>query len=390
MPAVIILGTHWGDEGKGKGTDLFSENADITVKFNGGNNAGHSVVIGNKKFALHSLPSGVLRKGVINYITNGAVINIEEIIKEIDKLNSDPKINISPKNLKISNQAHIVTNENVAEDKKDKKIGTTGKGIGPTYSNKAKRIGIRTTDLDKENTLKKYITNTTQLLNDDIKKNKKIIFEGGQGTMLDLDHGTYPFVTSSNTIAGGVCTGAGIAPKHIKKVIGIMKAYTTRVGEGPFPTELTKETEINNFLVKNGQEFGVTTGRERRCGWFDGVIGKFSVMVNGIEEILLTKIDILTGLEKIKLCHAYKINEKIYNVYPNNTKEFELAKPLYYEFEGWDEKIKGLTDYNKLPKNAIHYIKAIEDLVECKINFIGTGPERKEIICLKEPKSIFV
>ena len=418
MPNIVILGAQWGDEGKGKVIDIFAQKADFVVRYQGGNNAGHTVVIDNDEFILHLIPSGILHKRKICVIGNGVVVDPKALLDEIAMLEKR-SIDIAGR-LFISENAHVIfpyhKRLDELKEEKRKKIGTTKKGIGPSYADKVARSGIRIADLLDEivfkeklasnleekneilariygvpgfsyeelyreytgyaNQIKKYACNTTVLLNDAIKNRKKILFEGAQGTLLDVDHGTYPFVTSSNSTAGGASTGTGVGPTKIDKVIGVVKAYTTRVGEGPFPTEFTKD--LMERIRQKGKEFGATTGRPRRCGWFDSVVVKHSVMVNGIDEIVVTKLDVLDDLDSIKICTAYKFEGKTYNDFPTSCRALTGCEPVYEELPGWKEDTTRVTSYLKLPAKAKNYLKRIQNLLKTRIVLISVGCERKQ------------
>ena len=421
MPAVVVVGSQWGDEGKGKATDQLGSQVDYVVKFNGGNNAGHTVVVGGEKYALHLLPSGILSPGVIPVIGNGVVIDREVLYKELDALESR---GVDVSRLLVSGSAHVIPSYNRAMDKVTerflgkRKIGTTGRGIGPTYSDKINRVGIRVWDLFDEKILRAKIegaleqknhllvkvynrraivvddivnelqalaerlrpmvADTALILNKALDENKVVLFEGGQATMLDVDHGTYPFVTSSNATAGGVCTGSGVGPTRIDRVVGVIKAYSTRVGEGPFPTELFDDMGI--YLQTKGGEFGVTTGRARRCGWYDAVVARYSSRINGLTDIVLTKLDVLTGIEQIPVCVAYDVDGVRYDEMPTDQSAFHHAKPIFEYFEGWTEDIFNVQSFDDLPKNAQIYVRALEAMSGCRISSIGTGPDRKATI----------
>ena len=421
MPAVVIIGAQWGDEGKGKATDLLAEHIDYVVKFNGGNNAGHTVVIGNEKYALHLLPSGILTPGVTPVISNGVVIDLSVLFEEIDALNAR---GIDTSRLRVSANAHVIAPYNVTLDKVSERflgkraIGTTGRGIGPTYADKINRVGIRVQDLFDESILRQkveaalvgknnlltkvynraairadevvtellsfaerlrpYVADTALELYQAIDGGKLVLFEGGQATMLDVDHGTYPFVTSSNATAGGASTGSGIGPAEFKTVIGIVKAYTTRVGSGPFPTELFDEN--GEFLRATGHEYGTTTGRPRRCGWYDAPIARYSARINGVTDFVLTKLDVLTGLEQIPVCVAYEVDGKRVDEMPVSQTDFHHAKPIYEYFPGWTEDISTARTMADLPKNAQDYIAKLESLSGARISAIGVGPARDAII----------
>ena len=427
MSNIVIVGTQWGDEGKGKIVDLLAEYADIVVRFQGGNNAGHTVVIDGKQFISHLVPSGILQKKRC-VIGNGVVVDPEVLIEELDKLKT-MGINPGPKELMISEKAHVIMpyhkNIDLAREKKkgDKKIGTTGRGIGPAYEDKATRRGIRFVDLidsevfkeklttiveEKNFYLKNYlsgetldpeaiinqytgyaqrlsphITNVSVSIYDAIKTGKQVLFEGAQGTHLDIDHGTYPFVTSSNTVAGNACNGAGVGPKEISGVIGIVKAYTTRVGKGPFPTELFDKT--GDFIQEKGAEFGATTGRKRRCGWLDTVILKNAVRLNGLTGITITKLDVLGGLKSLKICTAYEFEGKVVKDFPAGLKVLAGCKPICETLPGWSEDISGIRKIEDLPENAKNYLKRIEELIETPIDIVSVGPGREETIVIKNP-----
>jgi adenylosuccinate synthase len=423
MSTVVVVGAQWGDEGKGKIVDFLTQRADVVARYQGGNNAGHTVVIGSEKYVLHLIPSGILHKGTLCVIGNGVVIDPRALLREIDALKARD-IDVDS-NLYISQNAHIIMPYHISlelEEEKTKKIGTTGRGIGPSYSDKIARCGIRAIDLlrpalfreklrsnlaaynyllenmykvkpleetaifeeymDYAKKIGKYILDTSFCINREIAAGKNILLEGAQGTLLDIDHGTYPYVTSSNTIAGGACTGLGIAPTKIDRIIGIVKAYTTRVGEGPFPTELIGE--LGETIRQRGGEFGATTGRPRRCGWFDAVALHYSVTINGFTGIGLTKMDILDGMEKIKICVGYKYDGKNHKDFPTDLEALRNCEPEYIEMNGWKESTAGVKDFRDLPANAVKYIKTIEDLMGAKIDIISTGQKRDEIIVLNE------
>ena len=421
MPAIVLIGAQWGDEGKGKATDLLGSRVDYVVKFNGGNNAGHTVVIGDEKYALHLLPSGILSPGVVPVIANGVVVDIEVLFHELDALLAR---GVDVSKLLISANAHVITQYHRTMDKVTERflgkrnIGTTGRGIGPAYADKINRVGIRIQDLFDENILRQkvegaldqknhllvkvynrraiaadeivnellgyaerlrpMVADTGLILNQALDAGKTVLFEGGQATMLDVDHGTYPFVTSSNATSGGAATGSGVAPNRFERVIGIVKAYTTRVGSGPFPTELFDEW--GEFLRANGFEFGTTTGRPRRCGWYDAPIARYSARVNGITDFVLTKLDVLTGLEKIQVCVAYDIDGVRVDEVPVNQTDFHHAVPIYQEFPGWTDDITGVTSFDELPQNARDYVLAVEAMSGSRISAIGVGPGRDAIV----------
>lgn len=421
MPALVLLGAQWGDEGKGKATDLLGGSVDYVVRYQGGNNAGHTVVVGDQKYALHLLPSGILSPGCTPVIGNGVVVDPAVLLSELSGLNDR---GVDTSKLLISGNAHLITPYNVTVDKVTerflgkRKIGTTGRGIGPTYADKINRVGIRVQDLYDESILeqkveaaleqknqllakvfnrraieagkvvedmlqyaeqiKPFVADTTLILNNAIDAGKVVLFEGGQGTLLDVDHGTYPFVTSSNPTAGGACTGSGVGPTKISRVIGILKAYTTRVGAGPFPTELLDED--GEALRRIGGERGVTTGRDRRCGWFDAPIARYATRVNGLTDFFLTKLDVLTGWEQIPVCVAYEIDGKRVEELLYNQTDFHHAKPVYEMLPGWSEDITKAKTFADLPKNAQGYVKALEEMSGAPISAIGVGPGRTETI----------
>ncbi len=426
MSTVVIVGTQWGDEGKGKVVDFLTEKADVVARYQGGNNAGHTVVIKNEKYVLHLIPSGVLHKKKKCIIGNGVVIDPAALIEEMDGLKKRG-INIG-KNLLISKNAHVIMPYHIAIDKGNenkkggKKIGTTGRGIGPSYTDKIARHGIRMMDLldpavfkeklsanlstanfllenfyktaplsEKEiykqymkyaERLAPYIADTDVIINKEMDAGGKVLFEGAQGTLLDIDHGTYPFVTSSNTIAGGACTGLGVGPTKIKKVLGVVKAYTTRVGEGPFPTEL--KDALGEALRQKGGEFGATTGRPRRCGWLDMLILKHAIRINGLTGLAITKLDILDGFGKLKICVGYKYKGKRYAEFPKEIDVLNNCEPVYETVDGWKESTLGIKDFNRLPANAKKYIRTIEKMLGIRVQIISTGQKRDEIIVLKE------
>ncbi|GGQ72174.1 adenylosuccinate synthase [Kitasatospora griseola] len=421
MPALVLVGAQWGDEGKGKATDLLGGSVDYVVRYQGGNNAGHTVVIGDQKYALHLLPSGILSPNVVPVIGNGVVIDPGVLLSELQGLNDR---GIDTSKLLISGNAHLITPYHRTLDKVTerflgkRRIGTTGRGIGPAYADKINRVGIRVQDLFDESILrqkieaalhdknqllvklynrraipadlvleeylgyadkiKPYLADTTLVLDEALKAGKVVLLEGGQGTLLDVDHGTYPFVTSSNPTSGGACTGSGIGPTKIDRVIGILKAYTTRVGSGPFPTELLDAD--GEALRRIGGERGVTTGRDRRCGWFDAVIARYATRVNGLTDFFLTKLDVLTGWEQIPVCVAYEIDGQRVEELPYNQSDFHHAKPIYENLPGWSEDISKAKTFSDLPKNAQAYVKALEEMSGAPISAIGVGPGRTETI----------
>ena len=421
MPAVVVVGTQWGDEGKGKATDQLGQDVDYVVKFNGGNNAGHTVVIDGEKFAFHLLPAGVLTPGVTPIIGNGVVVDLEVLFNEIAEITSRGK---DASSLLISANAHIIPSYNRVLDRTterflgSRQLGTTGRGIGPTYADKMNRVGIRVQDLfdesilrqkvhsalDQKNSLflkvfnraaidadavadellsyadrvRPMVVDCSLVLNHALDQGKTVLFEAGQATMLDIDHGTYPFVTSSNPTAGGACTGTGVGPTRIDSVVGVVKAYTTRVGEGPFPTEL--HDEMGERLRNEGGEFGVTTGRPRRCGWHDAVVTRYAARVNGLTDLVMTKLDVLTGYETIPVCVAYDIEGTVTQEMPLTQSDFHHAVPVYEELPGWSEDISGVRRFADLPQAAQDYVLRIEELAHCRVSAIGVGPGREATI----------
>ena len=426
MPNVVVVGLQWGDEGKGKIVDVLSEKADVVARFQGGHNAGHTVVINSEKFILHLIPSGILYRGKTCLIGNGVVVEPSALIEEMDGL-EQRGVPIRG-NLFLSKNAHLIMPYHIALDRESEKlrgaksIGTTGRGIGPAYCDKTGRSGIRVADLLQPAVFKEkltvnlihinfllehlykapvfnvegifheymgyaeklseYIADTDIIVNNVITEKGNVLFEGAQGTLLDVDHGTYPYVTSSNAIAGGACTGLGVGPTKISKVLGIVKAYTTRVGSGPFPTEITDS--LGDRIREKGGEYGATTGRPRRCGWLDMVILKHSARINGLTGIAVTKLDILDGLDVIKICTAYKHQGNLYEEFPKEINIFAECEPVYIEMPGWQTSTQGITDYNALPKTAQAYIKKIETILKVKVQLISTGQRRDELIMLKE------
>ena len=421
MPAVVVLGAQWGDEGKGKATDQLGARVDYVVKFNGGNNAGHTVVIDGEKYALHLLPSGILSPGVTPVIGNGVVIDIEVLFRELDALVAR---GVDVSRLLVSANAHVIAPYNRTLDRVterflgSRKIGTTGRGIGPTYADKISRVGIRVQDLFDEHILtqkiegalaqknhllvkvynrraitveetvadlltyaerlRPMVADTALVLNQALDAGKTVLFEAGQATMLDVDHGTYPFVTSSSATAGGACTGSGVGPTRIDRVVGVIKAYTTRVGEGPFPTELFDAT--GEWLRQQGGEYGTTTGRPRRCGWYDAVVARYSSRINGLTDLVVTKLDTLTGLERIPVCVAYDVNGVRHDEMPVDQSDLHHAVPIFEEHEGWTEDISGCRVFEDLPPAAQRYVLALEAMSGCRVSAIGVGPGREATI----------
>ena len=425
MSAVVIVGAQWGDEGKGKATDLLGPRADYVVKPNGGNNAGHTVVVNGQKFELKLLPASILSENATPVIGNGVVVNPEALFSEIEGLQAR---GADTSKLKISANAHLVAPYHQTMDKVTERflgkraIGTTGRGIGPAYMDKVGRLGIRVQDILDESILrqkvegalrqknqllvkvynrrhveadeivdyfmsyaerlKPMIVDTTQLLNKALDEGKTLLMEGGQATFLDVDHGTYPFVTSSNPTAGGACVGSGVGPTRISRVIGIQKAYTTRVGAGPFPTELFDK--MGDFLRTTGGEFGVNTGRPRRCGWYDAVLARQAVRINGFTDLFITKLDVLTGLEKVPVCVAYEVDGVRFDEIPMTQTDFHHAKPIYEYFDGWNESISDAKTLDELPENARKYVHKLEELSGCRISAIGVGPDRDQTIVVRD------
>ena len=423
MSAFVVLGAQWGDEGKGKMTDYLAEEAEVIVRFQGGNNAGHTVEVGDKQYKLHLIPSGILYDNKLNIIGNGVVVDPKALFTEIDYLEGEG-VKVTPEKLIVSDRAHVIMPYHKILDKLKEKargkndIGTTGKGIGPCYKDKFERSGIRVCDLIKENIfkeklkenidsknkyivnvlggeelnyneilseylelaerLKPYVQDTSVRLYDEIKQDKTVLFEGAQGMLLDIDYGTYPYVTSSNTTACGVASGSGIGPTMVTNAVGIAKAYTTRVGKGPFPTEL--DNEIGGWIREKGHEYGVTTGRSRRCGWLDAVILKTTVRVSGLTSLCVTKIDTLAGLEKLKICVGYKFNDKVIDYFPASLDDLAKCEPIYEEFDGWSEEVAKARSYDELPENAKKYLTRIEELTGTKISIVGVGPRRDQTI----------
>eukprot|EP00831_Metopus_contortus_P001231 TRINITY_DN1044_c0_g1_i3.p1 TRINITY_DN1044_c0_g1~~TRINITY_DN1044_c0_g1_i3.p1 ORF type:complete len:424 (-),score=115.60 TRINITY_DN1044_c0_g1_i3:1422-2693(-) len=419
MSVTVLVGTQWGDEGKGKIIDVLTRDVDMVVRFQGGNNAGHTVEIGNEKYVLHLVPSGIFRPEVINVIGNGLVVDpiaLEDEMRDLEKRN------VCVKNVKLSDKAHLIMPYHRLMDAfkesrraEGSKIGTTNRGIGPAYCDKADRSGIRalemldlekfearfrahcaeynavfsaggfqTVDADAEwvklknaaEYLQSYIEDTVLCVNKMVKAGKNVLFEGAQGALLDIDHGTYPFVTSSNTTSGGACTGTGLSPRHIEEVYGVMKAYTTRVGEGPFQTELDNEEGV--ALRKAGNEFGATTGRPRRCGWFDAVASRYSCMVNGVNKLALTKLDVLDNLPLLRICVAYEIDGKRYDEMPSDSELLYKVKPVWENWEGWQESTCNARSWEELPEKARKYLTRMAELVDAQIGIISVGPKREQ------------
>ena len=425
MSSIVIMGSQWGDEGKGKMTDWLAQKADMIVRDQGGNNAGHTIAFNGKTYKLQLIPSGIFEPQKINVIGNGVVVNPKALLGELQMLKD---AGVTPSNLKISSRAHLILpyhiQLDIAQEKQrgDRKVGTTHNGIGPAYMDKAARIGIRMCDLLEKDTfaaklkenlaqknalfekiydeepfdfdslfneyneygqqLKDYVTDTSVLVNEAISAGKNVLFEGAQGIMLDLDHGTYPYVTSSNPVVGGALAGAGVGPQSLTKMVGVCKAYSTRVGEGPFPTELTNET--GDWIREKAHEYGTVTGRPRRIGWFDAVAMRHAKRVSGMNCLSLNLLDIFTGLKKVKICTAYMLDGKQIDYYPASLKELERCEPVYEEFDGWTEDISTVTEYDQLPANAKKYLKRIEELTGLQLMTISVGPSREQTITLKD------
>ena len=426
MANVVVIGAQWGDEGKGKITDLLSKSADVVVRYQGGVNAGHTVVVQDQTFKLHLIPSGILYPNTECIIGSGTVIDPKVLIQELDQLE---ELGISTSNLRISQTAHVTMPyhrliDNASEERRgDHKIGTTKRGIGPTYADKSERTGIRIIDLMDSDGMRKQVRWTVEYKNvileklynlppldpaevveeyleyaarlrphvvdsslhiaNAVRQKRNILFEGAQGTLLDLDHGTYPYVTSSNPVAGGACVGAGVGPTIIDRVIGVAKAYTTRVGEGPFPTEL--EDEIGHALCDRGAEFGTTTGRKRRCGWFDGVIGRYAVRINGLDCLAITKLDVLDELEEIKVCVAYELDGQRCNDLPSNARQFASCRPIYETLPGWKKSTADCRSLEDLPPQALDYLKFLAELMEVPIAIVSLGASRDQTIIVEDP-----
>ena len=425
MPAIVLVGAQWGDEGKGKATDLLGSSVDFVVKFNGGNNAGHTIVIGSgdqaERYALHLLPSGILTPSCIPVIGNGVVIDLAVLFEEIDGLEAR---GVDTSKLVVSASAHLITPYNRVLDKVNerflgsRRIGTTGRGIGPTYADKMSRTGIRVQDLFDENILrqkveaalafknqvlakiynrravdvedvlgellsyaarlKPMVRDTSLLLKEGLDRGETVLLEAGQATLLDVDFGTYPFVTSSSATAGGACTGSGIPPTRVDSVVAVLKAYSTRVGEGPFPTEL--HDDMGELLRKTGVEYGTTTGRPRRCGWVDTVVGRYATRINGVTDFVVTKLDVLTGLETVPICVAYDVDGVRHDEMPVNQSDFHHARPVYESLPGWWEDISQCRTFEELPDNAQRYVLRLEELIGARVSAIGVGPARDAII----------
>jgi adenylosuccinate synthase len=425
MPALVLLGAQWGDEGKGKATDQLGSSVDYVVKFNGGNNAGHTVVIGDETYALHLLPSGILSPGCTPVIANGVVIDLEVLFQEVDGLQAR---GLDTSRLVVSANAHVIPPYNRTLDRVTerflgkRRIGTTGRGIGPTYADKMNRVGVRVQDLFDEKILRQkvegaldvknqvlvkvynrkaiavddvvdellsyadrirpMVADTSLLLHSALDRGETVLLEAGQATLLDVDHGTYPFVTSSSATAGGACTGAGIPPTRVDRVIAVVKAYTTRVGEGPFPTEL--HDADGERLRTVGGEYGTTTGRPRRCGWYDAVIARYAARVNGVTDFVLTKLDVLSGLPTVPVCVAYEVDGRRLDEMPMTQTEFHHAVPVYEHLDGWDDDISACRTFDDLPKTAQAYVRALEEMSGAPFSSVGVGPEREQTLVLRD------
>ena len=425
MSSIVVVGTQWGDEGKGKITDFLAEQADVIARFSGGNNAGHTIQFGGETYKLHLVPSGIFYKDKLAVIGNGVVVDPVALLKELDALNER---GVSTSNLRISNRAQVILPYHLAQDeyeerrRGDNKIGTTKKGIGPAYVDKAQRIGIRMADLLEKETferrlkenievknayfkgmfnetcprfdeifdeyyaagqrLKEFVTDTSKILDDAFVAEEKVLFEGAQGVMLDIDHGTYPFVTSSNPVAGNVTVGTGVGPTFVSKVIGVCKAYTSRVGDGPFPTELFDEN--GHHIREVGREYGTTTGRPRRVGWFDSVVLRHSRRVSGITDLSINSIDVLTGLDTVKICTAYELDGEGITEYPANLDQLRRCKPIFEELPGWEEDITGCRTLEELPDNARKYLERISELCNVRISIFSVGPDRDQTNLLEQ------
>ena len=421
MPAIVLVGAQWGDEGKGKATDQLGERLDYVVKFNGGNNAGHTVVVGDEKYALHLLPSGILTPGVTPVIGNGVVVDLAVLFEELDALGAR---GVDTSALVVSSSTHLIPPYNRVLDRVterflgSRKIGTTGRGIGPTYADKMSRVGLRVQDvfddsilrqkveaalelknhllvkvynrraievdevvdelLEHAERLRPMVADTGLLLHEALDAGRTVLLEAGQATMLDVDHGTYPFVTSSNATAGGACTGSGIPPTRVSRVVAVVKAYTTRVGEGPFPTELLGAE--GDALREAGAEFGTTTGRPRRCGWYDAPVARYAARINGVTDFVLTKLDVLGGLERIPVCTGYEVDGRTLEELPATQTDLHHARPVLTELEGWSEDISGAREWDDLPPAAQRYVEALEDMSGARISVVGVGPGRDQSV----------
>ena len=425
MPGIVIVGSQWGDEGKGKATDQLGDRVDLCVRYSGGNNAGHTIIVGGEKYVMHLLPSGILNPGVTPILGNGVVIDLDVLYTELDEL-AERGADVS--HPLISANAHVITEFHRTIDKVTErflgkaKIGTTGRGVGPAYSDKVNRVGIRIQDLFDESILRRkveasleqknqllvkvynrralepdeiadhlltfvdrlrpHVADTSRVINEALDQDKVVLFEGAQAHHLDVDHGTYPYVTSSNPIAAGACVGAGVGPTRIDRVVGIAKAYTTRVGSGPFPTEL--DDEDGDRLRENGGEFGATTGRPRRCGWFDPLVVEAAVKANAFTDVFLTKLDCLTGWDRIPVCVGYDVNGTRYDVMPYSQTDFHHAEPVYEMLDGWTEDISECRSFDELPAATQRYVRRLEELIGCRISGIGVGPGREQSIVIND------
>lgn len=427
MSGVVVIGGQWGDEGKGKITDFLAESAEIVVRYQGGNNAGHTVEANGKKYKLHLIPSGILYDESLCIIGNGVVVDPAAFFEEVEYLENEG-VTVNPKKLMLSDRAHLIMPYHKVIDALSERargnydIGTTGKGIGPCYADKHERSGLRVCDLlhrdvfaerlkinvenknklikhiyggeelnyeeilkqymDYADRLKDYIKDTSVVLYDLMKAGKKVLFEGAQGTLLDIDYGTYPFVTSSHPISGGVCIGTGVGPNMITSSVGVCKAYTTRVGKGPFPTELLDD--MGEFIREKGFEYGTTTGRARRCGWLDLVIVKYAVRMSGLTSLTITKIDTLAGIDKVKMCVGYEFNGKVIDYFPASLEDLALCKPVYEEFDGWDTSVHHANSFDELHPNAQKYLRRIEEYTDTRISIVSVGPKREQTIVVNK------
>jgi adenylosuccinate synthase len=427
MSGIVVIGAQWGDEGKGKITDFLAKDADLVVRYQGGNNAGHTVEVEDKKYKLHLIPSGIINDNTLCVIGDGVVVDPKALIDEINYLEEEG-LKVTPEKLVVSDRAHLIMPYHKVLDGLSEKsrgkgdIGTTGKGIGPCYTDKHERSGLRMCDLmhpeifkeklkanievknriikevyggeelsfeeiyksymEYAEKIKNFIKDTTVVVYDSIKANKKVLFEGAQGTLLDIDYGTYPYVTSSHPISGGVCVGAGVGPTMIKSAVGVCKAYTTRVGKGPFPTELFDE--MGDYIRDKGFEYGTTTGRARRCGWLDLVILKYAVRISGLTSLAITKLDTLSGIDKIKVCIGYELNGKVIDYFPASLEDLANCKPIYVEFDGWDESVQNARSFDELQENAKKYLKFIEEYTGIRISIVSVGPNRAQTMVVNQ------
>lgn len=425
MSGLVVIGAQWGDEGKGKITDFLAENADLVVRYQGGNNAGHTVEVEDKKYKLHLIPSGIINDNTLCVIGNGVVVDPKAFLEEIEYLENEG-VKVNPSKLLLSDRCHVIMPYHKEIDALSEKsrgkadIGTTGKGIGPCYTDKHERTGIRVCDLlnskvfeeklrtnievknriiteiynsealdfDKvyadymefANRIREYVADTSVVLYDSLKAHKRVLFEGAQGTLLDIDYGTYPYVTSSHPVSGGVCVGAGVGPTAITNAVGVCKAYTTRVGKGPFPTEL--HDEMGDFIREKGFEYGTTTGRPRRCGWLDLVILKFAARISGLTSVAITKLDTLSNIDKVKICTGYELDGKVIDYFPASLEDLERCKPVYVEFDGWDDSVQSARNFDELHENAKKYLRFIEEFTGVNISIVSVGPNRSQTMII--------